>query len=232
MTFNKTIYTFLMSFLFCLLVSISYASNYDPLVEILQRNLSLLNYKPGPTDGLWGRKTQQSYETFLKDNNLPISKDTRSFSIEEVIEARLENIKNNLFKRDHLKQPLNIRDAAHLLRRTGFGAHPVEVKQLLNKTRAEGIIEILEGMVAQDELSVPDFMNKKIPLIFMQTSIDGYEEIMEKYRDQMKSWWIHRIITTSEPQSEKLTLFWHNHFVSSYEGTKRNNYILFLQNQK
>ena len=107
----------MLSFLFCLLVSISYASNYDPLVEILQRNLSLLNYKPGPADGLWGRKTQQSYEAFLKDNNLSISKDTRSFSIEKVIEARLEKIKINLFKRDHLKQPLNIRDAAHLLRR-------------------------------------------------------------------------------------------------------------------
>ena len=110
----------MLSFLFCLLVSISYASNYDPLVEILQRNLSLLNYKPGPADGLWGRKTQQSYETFLKENNLPVSKDPKSFSMEEVIEARLEKIRTNLVKRDHLKQPLDIRDAAHLLSRTGF----------------------------------------------------------------------------------------------------------------
>ena len=97
--------------------SLGGASNYNPKVEILQRNLSLLNYNPGPTDGLWGRKTQQSYEAFLKDNNLSISKDTRSFSIEKVIEARLEKIKFNLFKRDHLKQPLNIWNAAHLLRR-------------------------------------------------------------------------------------------------------------------
>ena len=97
--------------------SLGGASNYNPKVEILQRNLSLLNYNPGPTDGLWGRKTQQSYEAFLKDNNLSISKDTRSFSIGKVIEARLEKIKINLFKRDHLKQPLNFRDATHLLRR-------------------------------------------------------------------------------------------------------------------
>ena len=64
-----------------------------------------------------GEEKPKSYEAFLKDNNLSISKDTSSFSIEKVIEARLEKIKINLFKRDHLKQPLNIRNAAHLLRR-------------------------------------------------------------------------------------------------------------------
>ena len=184
-----------------LTTSLGGASNYNPKVEILQRNLSLLNYNPGPTDGLWGRKTQQSYETFLKDNNLSISKDTRSFSIEKVIEARLEKIKINLFKRDHLKQPLNIRDAAHLLRRTGFGAHPVEVNQLLNKTRAEGIVKILEGISTQDTLSLPDFMNKKIPPYFMKHSIDfRFDRNREGDLGQLKSWWLNKMITSSIPQ--------------------------------
>ena len=70
MSIAKTSYIFIWILLFNLFLSTSHASNYDPSVEVLQRNLSLLNYKPGPADGLWGRKTQKSYETFLEENNL------------------------------------------------------------------------------------------------------------------------------------------------------------------
>ena len=61
--------------------SLSSASDYNPKVEFLQRNLSLLNYNPGPTDGLWGGKTKKSYHLFLNENDLPIPENSKSFSI-------------------------------------------------------------------------------------------------------------------------------------------------------
>ena len=68
-------------------------------------------------------------------------------------------------------------------------------------------------MQQQQKLSPPEFTKGKIPPHFMGWSIDGFEEIMEGHRDQLKSWWLNKMITTSNPQLEKLTLFWHNHFV-------------------
>lgn len=212
--------------------TLSSASDYNPKVEILQRNLILLNYNPGPTDGLWGGKTKKSYHLFLNENDLPIPENPKSFSTNDLNNIRLEKISENLKTFDHLNKPLTVRDAAHLLRRTGFGAHPNEVKELLHLTRADGIIHILKGMQQQQKLSPPEFTKGKIPPHFMGWSIDGFEEIMEGHRDQLKSWWLNKMITTSNPQLEKLTLFWHNHFVSSYEGVDRANFALYWQNQK
>ena len=89
MSIAKTSYIFIWILLFNLFVSTSHASNYDPSVEVLQRNLSLLNYKPGPADGLWGRKTQQSYETFLEENNLLLPKNPKSFRLPQTINPLL-----------------------------------------------------------------------------------------------------------------------------------------------
>ena len=219
-------------FIMILTTSLGSASNYNPKVEILQRNLSLLNYNPGPTDGLWGGKTKKSYHLFLSENGLPIPEDSKSFSINALSNIRLENINKNLKAMDHLNQPLTVRDTAHLLRRTGFGANPYEVSELLNLTRAEGIIHILKGMQQKKSLSPPEFIKGKIPPYYMGWAIDGFDKIMEGHRDQLKSWWLNKMITTSSPQLEKLTLFWHNHFVSSYEGINRMTYALFWQNQK
>ena len=43
--------------------------------------------------------------------------DGKRSTAEKILYDALEKIKINLFKRDHLNQPLNIRDAAHFLRR-------------------------------------------------------------------------------------------------------------------
>ncbi|MFL2801219.1 MAG: DUF1800 family protein [Paracoccaceae bacterium] len=219
-------------FILNLATSMGSASNYDPRVEVLQRNLSLLNYNPGPADGLWGGKTKKSYHLFLSEHGLPISEDPKTFSINSLLNIRLEKINENLKTIEHLKKLLTVRDAAHLLRRTGFGAHPYEVKELLNLTRADGIIQILKGMQNKELVPPPEFIKGKIPPHYMGWSIDGFEKIMEGHRDQLKSWWLNEMKTTSVPQLEKLTLFWHNHFVSSYEGIDRANFALFFQNQK
>jgi hypothetical protein len=37
-----------------------------------QRLLSALGYKPGPADGIWGKRTGQAYQSFLRDQGLPL----------------------------------------------------------------------------------------------------------------------------------------------------------------
>lgn len=38
-----------------------------------QTLLALLGYNPGPADGAWGRNSVRAYQSFLRDNNLPIA---------------------------------------------------------------------------------------------------------------------------------------------------------------
>ena len=37
-----------------------------------QQLLSALGYKPGPADGIWGKRTGQAYQSFLRDQDLPL----------------------------------------------------------------------------------------------------------------------------------------------------------------
>ena len=45
---------------------------------------------------------------------------------------------------------LNVADAAHLLRRTGFGATPAEVEALLPLSRREAVRRVLHGAPGED----------------------------------------------------------------------------------
>lgn len=47
---------------------------------------------------------------------------------------------------------------------------------------------------------------------------------------EMKSWWIEKMITEAFPLREKMTCFWHNHYVATFQKVKVNHWI-FQYNQ-
>ena len=47
----------------------------------------------------------------------------------------------------------------------------------------------------------------------------------------MMQWWIGRMVATPAPLQEKMTLFWHGHFTSAYEGKGISAQDIFAQNQ-
>ena len=47
---------------------------------------------------------------------------------------------------------------------------------------------------------------------------------------EMKSWWISKMQSEDYPLREKMTCFWHNHFVSTYQKVKVNHWV-FQHNQ-
>jgi uncharacterized protein (DUF1800 family) len=46
---------------------------------------------------------------------------------------------------------------------------------------------------------------------------------------ELQSWWLTELITTRSPLGEKMTLFWHNHFVSSMQKV-RSPQLIYRQN--
>ena len=129
--------------------------------------------------------------------------------------------------------------AAHLLRRAGFGGTAAEAESL-HALGLEGAVDSLLDWEGQPDPRVPT------PPIEV-TARPGREELRDKTQEErqritrayraadnrqyalIREWWMQTMIRTAHPARERLTLFWHGHFTSSYRDV-RNSYHMFIQN--
>ncbi len=127
--------------------------------------------------------------------------------------------------------PWNDRLAAHLLRRAGFGGSPADVARVAGGSMHAAVDALVRfdasalppGPDLQDErYSAQDRMllrqqqvganSDRIALVKKQIN-----QLRAKNRVAAQLWWLDRMIATPTPLQEKLTLFWHGHFTSSWE---------------
>jgi uncharacterized protein (DUF1800 family) len=69
--------------------------------------------------------------------------------------------------------------------------------------------------------------------ILQSNSAEAVKEMLQKELQisfEMKAWWIEKMRSEEFPLREKMTCFWHNHFVSTYQKVKVNHWI-FQHNQ-
>ena len=73
---------------------------------------------------------------------------------------------------------------------------------------------------------------KKIRQTRKEDSEAGKELLKKEIQtsNELKAWWIDEMKTTEFPLREKMTLFWENHFVTSYQKVKVN-YWIYQKNQ-
>jgi uncharacterized protein (DUF1800 family) len=94
------------------------------------------------------------------------------------------------------------RDAVHLLWRAQHGASVSDI----DRAHRDGLAATLERLLTpQDE--TPEFKSSDA-LLFKVAEQSG--DI-----DDLKAWWVHRLLASANPLVEKMTLFWHNHFATS-----------------
>ena len=95
-------------------------------------------------------------------------------------------------------------DAAHLARRTGFSATKAEVALLHKKGRESAVEWVLKADVkaaGDDDFTVPDGVDlAHVPV------------------ERLQVWWLRRMLAAKRPLTEKMTLFWHNHFGTAWRG--------------
>jgi uncharacterized protein (DUF1800 family) len=94
------------------------------------------------------------------------------------------------------------RDAAHLLRRTQWGAREADITRAVN----DGLEKTLERLLSP---AVEDAPFKDTAALLRQTAGDA-DDI-----GQLKTWWLYRMTHGPAPLAEKMCLFWHNHFATS-----------------
>lgn len=94
-------------------------------------------------------------------------------------------------------------ELAHLLRRTEIVVRPDRLASLAAGTRAEAVDAVMA--FAPEPVVVPAFIDHDI-------DGQGYDQFVFAVQ-----WWMDRFVDSPTPFQEKLTLFWHGHFCSSWE---------------
>jgi uncharacterized protein (DUF1800 family) len=124
-------------------------------------------------------------------------------------------------------------EARHLLNRTGFGAPLAEIEDMARLTRHEAIERLFAGVRRKARTPVPpEVMEWTDPRQLRDLSPEARKEFQRRLRESglaLKSWWLAEMLATDSPLTERMTLFWHNHFTSSLQKV-RSSALLQRQN--
>lgn len=131
--------------------------------------------------------------------------------------------------------------AAHLLRRAGFGGTPQQIDQLAAMPIVDAVSHLVDfenvPTTTQPFMAVKGADRTEIRRQINAIDKDDRRELFNKLRqldqmqiDEMRAWWIERMVATPRPFEEKMTLFWHGHFTSGHREV-RNSTMMCEQNQ-
>ena len=124
-----------------------------------------------------------------------------------------------------LGSALELEEARHLLTRTGFGASPAEIAALRPLSRAAAVRKLLDGVRTSPLTPPPEFVHEAPPnrqaMQMLPRLLKRSMNMENRQRgEQLKAWWYQEMIDTPSPLTERMTLFWHNHFTSSLKKAR------------
>jgi len=113
------------------------------------------------------------------------------------------------------ENPWDRRKVGHLYRRAAFGATAQELEAGVRDGPEKTLTRILEGATESEDFTrTSDFMASE------RSMPSGAPQ------GRLSAWWLDRMLKTSHPLREKMTLFWHNHFATSNEKVRNARYML------
>ncbi len=131
-------------------------------------------------------------------------------------------------------------DVALLYRRAGFGLRPGELDQVAAGGYVAAVEQLIAGLGAApdpagDALAAPTFtagppVERPAGAGADPAAVAAHNKAVAADLDTLQRWWMDRMIVTSTPLREKLTLFWHGHFATGISKV-RDARLMYLQNQ-
>jgi len=144
-------------------------------------------------------------------------------------------------------------EARHLLWRAGFGGTPEQVKIVASwgpKKAVESLVDAanaggypapkadaFDGSIVAATTEAQRQAARRAAQMQDEEALARIRRMRqeEQRRDraqiaEVQKWWLTRMIESPRPLEEKMTLFWHGHFATSYR-TIENSYHMFQQNQ-
>ncbi|VVE76474.1 DUF1800 domain-containing protein [Pandoraea sputorum] len=135
---------------------------------------------------------------------------------------------------DASRRELTADDARYLLTRTGYAPDARELAPFVGLTRAQAVDRLLE-QTRRTAVTPPPAWVSEPPLasVPVKGMTDAQRRDLNERRNRMsaslKAWWAQEMATTPSPLTERMTMFWHNHFVSS-DDKVREPVVLYRQN--
>jgi len=119
-------------------------------------------------------------------------------------------------------------DARHLLARTGFSPTASEIREYAALSRTQAVERLLATVRTEPITPLPPGISDFMPLPKLrEMRKNATEEERKRFvREQiekglaLRAWWLQEMLVTDSPLTERMTLFWHNHFVSSQQKVK------------
>src|SRR6202165_3178812 len=132
--------------------------------------------------------------------------------------------------------PLSYDDARHLLNRAGFGATEGEIQHSVGMTREQAARNLLDG-ARTGPVNPPPAWTAETEALRYPRRGENASEVEKKVFQQeqlregleLRGWWVGEMLSTPSPLTERITLFWHNHFVSSQQKVKLAE-LMYRQN--
>lgn len=122
-----------------------------------------------------------------------------------------------------LDKTLSLEEIRHLLGRTGFGASPDDINRLAGRSRRSAIDSIVSNLATTPSSPPPAWIKKPAPHHWARNQLGKvarreFNEARQREMESLRLWWLHEMIQTPSPQTERLVLFWHGHFATAYTG--------------
>ncbi len=111
--------------------------------------------------------------------------------------------------------------AAHLLRRAGFGGTPQEIAAAARSNPHDVVKSLVHFPDTSQAAQPPDVYDPQLTSLLALSKDQRMEALKTIGMDarqsiiSMQMWWLNRMLTTSAPLQEKMTLFFHGHFTTA-----------------
>ncbi len=117
---------------------------------------------------------------------------------------------------------LDADDARFFLTRVGFAPDAAELAQYVGLTRVQAVDTVLASARTEAVTPLPDWVLEPIPTRETRKAwTDDQRREAQRLRGQryelLRAWWVREMLATPSPLTERMTLFWHNHFTSGQD---------------
>lgn len=129
---------------------------------------------------------------------------------------------------------LGTQGARHLLTRAGFVPDDAEVATYSALTHKAAVDRLLAGARTTTVTPAPAWIEERLvaPRELRAMSDEARRAELQKQVRMgldLRGWWLREMVATPSPLTERMTLFWHNHFVSA-QPKVRYTQLMYRQN--
>ena len=129
--------------------------------------------------------------------------------------------------------PMGADEARHLLIRTGFAAAPQDIQSYSRLTRSQAVEQLLASVRTEPITKPAPVLDEWTPRSQIRAAPEQERRawLLRTIRQgqDLRAWWLGEMLATPSPFTERMTLFWHNHFVSSLQKVRPTR-LMYRQN--